>query len=83
MSDEELLRLLHKGQRLYGRCLQKQDERCVLGFANHQLRQGEQGQAVVHAYLEWLATQHALHVAAQRQAEATLTASLIAAMRQS
>ncbi len=83
MSDEELARLLHKGQRLYGRCLQKQDNRCVLGFVNHQLQRGEQGQAVVHAYQEWLAAQHALHVAAHRQAEARLTASLLAAMRQS
>ncbi len=79
MSDEELTSLLRKGQHLYGRCLQKQDTRCVLGFVNHQ-QQSAQGQAVIRAYLEWLVAQHAAHVAAQRQPEAELTASLIAAM---
>lgn len=84
MTPEERERVLRKGRRLYGRCLDKGDLLCVTGFVDHQLGRERARQALMEEYLAWLRAQQAAlqtdpHAPA---ADAQLTARLVTAVAQ-
>lgn len=53
----ERKQLAEKGQRLYGTCLAKSDQECIIGFVEHQLSQEPERADVVHDLLAYLAEQ--------------------------
>lgn len=76
LAPEEKARLLARGRRLYGRCLAKNDQQCVIGFVDHALQRGRR--ALVADYLAWLHDQRA----AAADSRLAQTDALIGAIRQ-
>jgi len=56
-SESERKKLLEKGKKLYEKCMEKGDDKCVTGFVEHHLDAKPERSDVIHDFLAFLAKQ--------------------------